>query len=381
MAVSEVPTPGVDQAVAAAPRRPQSPWLRLSVFTGRRMFSIFVSLVIAVYITITVVNMGGHMDEIKINQIREGIAMVVPTLEEFKHLNATERRLLIEDLVQVEVERLNLHTPFWIRSFGYLGNALTLQLGKAEGMASDSGSQWVQDILVERLAPTLFMQVSSFLLIFFTALLVGLSLSRRYGSFLDKLAVALAPSSSAPPWFYGIFMILLFAAVLGWLPFGGLVDAPPPDNTWDYFVSVMRHLILPVGSIFVSSIFFGIFSQRTFFLIFSSEDYVDVAKAKGLSDRAIERRYVLRPTLPTILTNFLLSIIGLWGGAAITEQVFNYPGLGRLLLQAADRHDTPVIVASTIVFGYLLAITVLVLDFVYALVDPRIQVGAEESAS
>lgn len=381
MAVSEAPTPGAGAPTAAAPQRTTSPWLRLSVFTGRRLISIFVSLVIAVYVTITIVNMGGHMDTIKINEIRERIGMVVPTIEEFQHLNATERRQLIEDMAQVEIQRLNLDVPFWIRSFTYLRDAITLDLGKAEGMSSDSGSQRVQDILLERLAPTLFMQVTSFLLIFFVALFFGLALSRRYGSFFDRLSVALAPSSSAPPWFYGIFMILIFAAVLGWLPFGGLVDAPPPSNKWDYFLSVMRHLILPVGSTFISSIFFSIFSQRTFFLIFSSEDYVDVAKAKGLSDRAIERRYVLRPTLPTILTGFMLSIITLWGGAAITEQVFNYPGLGRLLLQAADRHDTPVVVASTIVFGYLLAITVLILDFVYALVDPRIQVGAEESPS
>ena len=100
-----------------------------------------------------------------------------------------------------------------------------------------------------------------------------------------------------------------------------------------------------------------------------------MAKAKGLSDREIERRYVLRPTLPTIITQFALLLITLWTGAIILETVFNWPGLGRTLYQAIGLYDTPVIVGSTVIYAYLLALTVFLLDFVYALVDPRVKVG------
>jgi peptide/nickel transport system permease protein len=110
-------------------------------------------------------------------------------------------------------------------------------------------------------------------------------------------------------------------------------------------------------------------------LISSSEDYVDVAKAKGLSARAIERRYILRPTLPFIITNFALGLVFVWSGAPIFETVFQWPGLGRQLFQAVSLFDTPVIVGETILFSYLLAITVFLLEFVYALVDPRVKVG------
>jgi peptide/nickel transport system permease protein len=100
-----------------------------------------------------------------------------------------------------------------------------------------------------------------------------------------------------------------------------------------------------------------------------------VAKAKGLSSRAIERRYILRPTLPYIVTIFALTLIGVWTGAPIFEAVFQWPGMGSRLIQAVNLFDTPVIVGLTILFSYLLAITVFLLEFVYALVDPRVKIG------
>jgi peptide/nickel transport system permease protein len=138
-------------------------------------------------------------------------------------------------------------------------------------------------------------------------------------------------------------------------------------------------MALPMLAMAANSMFLSIFTWRTFFLIYSSEDYVEMAKAKGLVSRDIERRYVLRPTLPTIVTTFALTLIGLWTGAPILETVFNWPGLGRALYQAANLNDVPVIVGEAVLYAYLLAITVFLLDFVYALVDPRVKIGSEGS--
>lgn len=107
-----------------------------------------------------------------------------------------------------------------------------------------------------------------------------------------------------------------------------MVDSPPPPNTFDYSMSVLKHLTLPCLALILSSFFLSVYNYRTFFLIYSSEDYVDMAKAKGLPARDIERTYILRPTLPTIITNFSLLIITLWTGALFTETVFLWPGLG-----------------------------------------------------
>ena len=178
-----------------------------------------------------------------------------------------------------------------------------------------------------------------------------------------------------PAWFYGIFLILIFASVLKMFPFGGMVESPPPPNPLDYSQSLLKHLALPAFSLVLSSFFLSIYNYRTFFLIYSSEDYVDMAKAKGLPSRDLERKYILRPTLPNIITNFALLIITLWTGATITETVFLWPGLGRTLFQAIGLYDIPIIVGSTIIYAYLLAMTVFLLDFVYALVDPRVKVG------
>jgi peptide/nickel transport system permease protein len=219
------------------------------------------------------------------------------------------------------------------------------------------------------------------LVLFFLSLGVALALSRRYGSFMDRAIIALTPTSAAPAWFYGLFLILIFAAVFQILPFGGLVDAPPPENPVAYALSVLKHLILPATAIIISSLFLNAYNWRTFFLIYSSEDYVEMAKAKGLSPREIERRYVLRPTLPTIITGFALLLITLWQGAIILETVFNWPGLGRAYYQAIGLFDTPVIVGNTVIYAYLLAFTVLLLDFVYALVDPRVKVGSGRTPS
>ena len=230
-------------------------------------------------------------------------------------------------------------------------------------------------IILERLPATLLLMGSSQLILFFSSVFLALILSRIYGSFWDKAVITLSPTSAAPPWFYGIFFILIFAAVFKILPFGGMVSSPPPDTTIGYSLDVLKHLILPGSALIISSFFLSIYTWRTFFLIYSSEDYVDMAKAKGLTSRDIERRYILRPTLPTIITNFALLLITLWTGATITETVFLWPGLGRTIFRAIGFYDTPVIVGSTIIYAYLLAMTVFLLDFVYAIVDPRVKIG------
>jgi peptide/nickel transport system permease protein len=94
----------------------------------------------------------------------------------------------------------------------------------------------------------------------------------------------------------------------------------------------------------------------------------------------VERRYILRPTLPNIITTFALLLIALWTGFVITETVFLWPGLGRTFFMAIGLYETSVIVGSTIIYAYLLAITVFMLDFIYALVDPRVKVGGGSSS-
>jgi peptide/nickel transport system permease protein len=340
-----------------------------------RLLVLFATVVIGVYLTIMIANMGGYVDRIMKTEIRDRITQRIGFNPSTQQMDPDARRKLIEETIALEEDRLGLDIPIAIRNFRYLSNALTLQLGRAINMTSDSGSKQVRLILLERLPATLLLMGISQFFLFFSSILLALNLSRRYGNFWDRLVVALSPTSAVPPWFYGIFLILIFAALFKILPFGGMVDSPPPANPIDYSLSVLKHLILPVTSLVLSSFFLSIYNYRTFFLIYSSEDYVEMAKAKGLPSRDVERRYILRPTLPNIITNFAFLIIALWTGATITETVFLWPGLGRTLYHAIGLYDIPIIVGSTIIYAYLLAMTVFILDFIYALVDPRVKVG------
>jgi peptide/nickel transport system permease protein len=354
-----------------------SAFVRVSRFFLVRLLTLFATVVVGVYLTIMIANMGGYVDQIMRGQIRDSVTQRIGLNPAVQKMDPEVRRKLIEDSIALEEKRMGLDVPIAIRNFRYLSNALTLRLGRAINMTSDSGSKQVRLILLERLPATLLLMGTSQLFLFFSSVFLALSLSRRYGDFWDKVVIALSPTSAVPPWFYGIFLILIFAALLKVLPFGGMVDSPPPENTFEYSLNLLKHLILPATSLVISSFFLSIYNYRTFFLIYSSEDYVDMAKAKGLPSRDVERRYILRPTLPNIITNFALLIIGLWTGATITETVFLWPGLGRTLYRAIGLYDIPIIVGSTIIFAYLLAITVFLLDFIYALVDPRVKVGGQ----
>lgn len=350
---------------------------RVVSYSATRLVAIFLTVVVGVYLTILVANMGGYVDTIKRAEIRENVTVQVALDPQKMRLPVEVRHREIQDLIKIEEERLGLDRPFMVRSVIFLREGLLLRLGFSERLVSDTGSRLVRRIILDRLPATLLLFASAQLLLFIVSVLMALSLSRRYGSALDQAVVGLAPTSAAPGWFYGIFLILIFAAVLRVLPFGGMVDAPPPEQPLGYALSVLKHMILPMTALVLTTIFLAVYSWRTFFLIFASEDYVEMAKAKGLASSAIERRYILRPTMPTIITSFALTLIGAWQGAIILETVFNWPGLGRTLFQAIGLFDTPVIVAATILYAYLLAITVFVLDIVYALIDPRVKVGLE----
>ena len=348
---------------------------RLARYTVLKLAALIFTVAVGVYITIVIANMGGALDDIRLATIREGIITAASLDPEFRQMTTAQRADYVESRVALEIKRYDLDRPFFIRSFEFLGKAMLLDLGFSQQLTSDSGSRQVRNIILERLPSTLVLFGTANLLLFFVALFAGLSLSRRYGSLPDKFVLAMAPTSSAPAWFYGIFLILIFAALFKVLPFGGMVDAPPPDNPLDYALSLGKHLILPVSAILISTVFLSTYSYRTFFLVYSSEDYVEMAKAKGLQDRMIERRYILRPTLPNIITDFALLLITLWTGAIILETVFNWPGIGQLYAEAIGVADIPVIIANTVIYAYLLAITVFLLDFIYALVDPRVRVG------
>jgi peptide/nickel transport system permease protein len=119
---------------------------------------------------------------------------------------------------------------------------------------------------------------------------------------------------------------------------------------------------------------------RAFFLTYATEDYVELATAKGLTPRMVERRYLLRPTLPYILTSFSLTLLGFWQMTTALEYFFNWPGIGQAYVQAIQTSDVVVAVGIVVIFAYLLGLVVILLEVAYAMVDPRIRLGEDEQA-
>ena len=343
-------------------------------FVVKRTIELYLALIIGMYIAIVVANAGGKIDEYIKGEIMLSIYNNLRANPEYKDLPPEELDRLAEKFYQLELKRRGLDKPFIIRCFIYLRDALTLDLGRALQMTSDTGSRLVKLIILERLPQTVMLFTTVTVINFFINLFLGLYLARHYGSKLDKFFIALAPTSTVPGWFYGIFLILIFYTWLHILPPGGLVDVPPPEDPIMYGLSVLKHMILPLSAWIISNFFLGCYSSRTFFLIFSTEDYVEAARAKGVPPRQIEFRYILRPSLPPIITSFALTLIASWTGAIITERIFNWPGLGSVLYQAITVADVPVVVGVVVIYAYLLVATILILDIIYSLIDPRIKV-------
>ncbi|MCC6004825.1 MAG: ABC transporter permease [Thermofilum sp.] len=344
-------------------------------YMAKRASTALISLVIAVYVSIILANLGGLVDEMVKADLLTSITLNVRNNPAYQGLPATEKQKIIENLYQSALEAKGLNKPFIVRSIYYLKDAITLDLGTALYLTSDSGSKKVKNIILERLPQTILLFTTASLVSFFINLFGGLMLARKYGSRMDRIVAALAPTSVIPGWVYGLLLLLVFYSWLHVLPAGGIVDYPPPENPILYALSVLKHMILPLSAWIISGLFLGLYSSRTFFLIFSTEDYVEAAKAKGLPPQRIDTLYVLRPTLPSIVTSFSFTLIGSWGGAIITETVFDWPGLGRLLSAALSYPDPPVIIGEVTIYAWLLTITVLILDVIYGLLDPRIKVG------
>lgn len=374
--------PQVPQPAAYKPGWTLGPILRVGRYTAVRALVLFITVAVGLYFTLLAANLGGKLDEIAEDNLRWTIGNSVAASPEYRHLTPLERRFLTEEMVQAALAAQGLDVPIYIRSLEWLPKGMALEFGRSRSVrvrdpfASPRDLYNIRLLILERIPNTLLLMGLTNLVFFIASVTVGLFLSRRYGSRLDKFSVLLAPLSVAPAWFYGIFLVAIFAGRLRLLPHSGMVSLPPPETQLDYTLDVLRHLVLPFTAVFFSIFFYAAYLWRTFFLIFSSEDYVEMARAKGLPDRLLERRYILRPTLPAILTNLVVMLIGVWSGSIILERLFNWPGLGDLYYTAITRQDTALIVALTVVYAYFLVLTIFLLDIAYAFLDPRVRVGS-----
>jgi len=351
---------------------------RVAKYAIVRASLLSITVVIGVFLAILAVNYGGYIDDI----FREGVDYGIISLSGSLQDLPTEQRFEILAQARLEMEEAaGLNQHFLLRCLRWLGYGLTLNWGEAgrtrAGLWVLGTRDEVLPIILGRLQYTLLLAGSANLLLFFASVGLALTLCRKHGGWLDKLFIALSPISSVPNWIHGILLILVFAAGLRVLPFGGMFGDQAPGAVLTYIPIVLYHMILPVAAIFMGSFFQSVYAWRSYFLLHSDEDYVELAKARGLPPGMLEQRHILRPALPTLLTSFALMLIGFWQGAIILEVFFDWPGIGKLFIESILGLNRPLVVGLVVVFAYLLAITVFLLDIVCAIADPRVRVGGE----
>ena len=300
----------------------------------------------------------------------------------------------VEDLEKSLREEAGLNLPYWERHLLWTYKVLTFNWGRLTGFESmpvygqNRFDYDINAIILEYFPRTLLLVGVANLIVFLVGIPLSLYLARHYGTFVDRVVSFFSPLSSVPSWVIGILLIAIFAVELRWFPSSGMFDKLPPDNPIGYIPIVARHMVLPVIAIVLSLLFQLVTAWRTFFIIYSEEDYVDLAKAKGLSNRRLTRKYILRPTLPYVITSFSLVLVGFWQMTMALEVVFKWPGIGFLYVDRALPNfwgesmypgELLIAVGIVVIFAYLLGIVVLILDFVYVLVDPRVHILSSEN--
>jgi len=229
----------------------------------------------------------------------------------------------------------------------------------------------VDTLILQRIPVTLLIIGSSQLLALAIALPVGVYAATRPYSIFDQIANTLAfIGFSLPTFFTGILFILLFSITLGWLPF--VYRADIAATGWLWYWEHFKQALMPVAVL-------GLFQGASWTRYVRSAvldvirlDYVTTARAKGLAERVVVVKHVVRNALIPVVTLVALTMPAVFGGAIVTEQIFRVPGIGSLLISAILANDTPVIMAVTFVLSCLVILFNLLADILYGWLDPRI---------
>ena len=311
------------------------------------------------------------------------ITFLVLRLAPGNPLDALAARMIEADQIGRVRAEWGLDQPLW-RQYGvFLGNLVRGDLGTAL-----SAGVPVSRLIGERIAPTVELAVAALLISTVVGVGAGIIASTTRSRWLDAAVRSFAILGMSVPWFWvAIVLIIVFSVYLGWAPVGGRIDAGMPYQTltgfllldaaltgnWPAFWSFLHHLALPALAVGLTSAGFVARVTRAAMLEVLRADYVRAARARGLRDRTVVLRHALRNALLPVLTLQGLQFGALLGGAVITEIVFAWPGLGRMLLDGILRRDYPVVQGAVIVVACAYVLVNLIVDLLYHVVDPRMR--------
>ena len=266
--------------------------------------------------------------------------------------------------------RFGLDQPLYLRLLLYVKNILSFDLG-----FSFRHNMPVVDLILDRLWPTLLLMGTTLVLSVGVGVLLGLLAAMRVNSWRDNMISILAIVFYATPLFWvGLMLIVVFSLKLGWFPTTGMETIVEFNTGWDRVVDIAHHLVLP--SITLSLFYMALYARlmRASMLEQAGMDYVTTAQAKGLTDRRITFKHILRNAILPVITMAGVQIGSLLGGSVVVESVFAWPGLGLLAFQSLFARDFNLLLGIFFFSACLVIVVNLVVDLVYTFLDPRIQV-------
>ena len=277
--------------------------------------------------------------------------------------------------------KYGLNRPVWERYLSYLWDAARLDLGNSIYYGVP-----VRQKILERLPVTLLLLVTSFSFAILTSIPLGVISAKRRNKPTDHVSRVVALLGvSTPSFWIGLMLIIVFSFHLGWLPSTNLVmpwAAPSAvdgaSTRMDVLVTAGQHLLLPTLSLGTLQMAAFTRIERSSMLEELNEEYVRLARAYGVKERTIVRKHAFRNAQLPLITIVGLQLTQALGGAVLTETVFSINGMGRLVITAIQNQDIPLVMGTTIVFGLVFVIGVIVTDLSYAYIDPRVSFGEGE---
>ncbi|MBW7475347.1 ABC transporter permease [Paenibacillus oenotherae] len=269
-----------------------------------------------------------------------------------------------QEMLELKREQLGLNDPLYMQYVRWLGGLLRGELGY-----SFSSFAPVSQLIGERIGPTLLLAVSSLLIGILIAIPIGVISAVYQNSRLDYVMTGLSfLGTSVPPFFLGLGLIYLMGIELKWLPTGGITTLGGTGGIGD----IISHMILPVAVMGVTIAGKKVRYIRASMVDVLHQDYLRTARAKGLSEFRVTAKHALRNALIPIIAVIGAEIPLLLGGSIIIEQVFQWPGIGQLTMEAILSRDYPTLMGLNIAAACIVLTTNLITDIMYAAVDPRI---------
>ncbi|PKK99544.1 MAG: diguanylate cyclase [Tenericutes bacterium HGW-Tenericutes-2] len=271
------------------------------------------------------------------------------------------------ELYEAAKVKLGLDKPIFIQYFVWMGNMITGDFGYSSNYQLS-----VNEVLKEPLRNSIIINIFSISLAFLISIPVGIKSAVKKDSLHDRgWQIFSLVGISMPTFFIGLTLIFIFALNLGWLPSGGMPYENPGSPA--YYGKFLQHLVLPVATLTLGALAGTIRYVRGSMLEALSKDYIRTARSKGLREKVVIYSHAFRNALIPVVTILSFSIVGLFGGSAITEQIFVWNGIGTVLIRSLRVNDYNLVLVLNMFYAVLALVANIVMDVSYALVDPRVK--------